>query len=306
MSENAKDEGERIAKVMARAGIASRRESERLIEAGRVSVNGKVLKTPAFKVTSMDRIEFDGNPIGKKDRVRVWRYHKPNDLVVTHKDEKGRKTVFDALPKELGRVISVGRLDLTSEGLLLLTNDGELARALELPSTGWSRHYRARAFGQITQAQLDTLQKGIMIEGVPTGPILAVMEKQQRNNVWISVTIREGKNREVRRALNELGLEVNRLIRVSYGPFQLGTLKAGEVEEVKSRILADQVGHMVPIDTSPEAKAVQVAKAKAGMKPKAKKSAPKDAPRKKRRPQNRNKPKPGQAGYRGRFKGGKR
>lgn len=238
---------ERIAKFLARAGIASRREAERFIEAGRVTVNGKKLTTPAFKVCDNDIVTFDGEVVGSKPSARLWRYHKPSGLVTSHRDEKGRETVFEKLPKELGRVISVGRLDLTSEGLLLLTNDGALARSLELPSTGWARRYRARAYGNVTQEALDTLQKGITIDGVKTGPIEAVLDKQQRGNVWISVTIREGKNREVRRALNELGLEVNRLIRTSYGPFQLGQLSRGETAEVRNKTLRDQVGHLVHI-----------------------------------------------------------
>ena len=242
-----KDGGERIAKRLARAGVASRRESERLIEEGRVKVNGTVLTTPAFKVTAKDVILFDNKPIGAKEPPRLWRYHKPSGLVTSHKDEKGRQTVFDTLPKSLGRVISIGRLDLTSEGLLLLTNDGALARALELPSTGWARKYRARAFGTVTQEQLDALKDGIIIDGISTGPIEAELERQQRGNAWINVTLKEGKNREVRRALSELGLEVNRLIRISYGPFQLAGLTKGQTEEVKNRILRDQVGHLVDI-----------------------------------------------------------
>lgn len=248
-----KHDGERIAKYLAHAGIASRRESERLIEAGRIKVNGRVLDTPAFKVTAKDTILFDNKPVGEKPVPRLWKYHKPAGLVTTHKDEKGRATVFDSLPKDLGRVISVGRLDLTSEGLLLLTNDGELARALELPSTGWARRYRARAFGTVTQEQLDDLKNGIMIDGISTGPIEAELERQQRGNAWISVTLKEGKNREVRRALSELGLEVNRLIRISYGPFQLAHLQKGGIEEVKNRILRDQVGHMVDIPAPEQA-----------------------------------------------------
>jgi len=240
-------QGERIAKVLARAGVASRRDAEKLIEAGRIKLNGKILNTPAIKVTEKDKILFDDKPIADKEPPRLWRYHKPSGLVTTHRDEKGRQTVFQHLPKDLGRVISVGRLDITSEGLLLLTNDGELARALELPSTGWARRYRARAFGTVTQEQLKALKKGIKIDGYQTGPIEAVLNKQQGGNVWITVTIREGKNREVRRALETLGLTVNRLIRTTYGPFQLGTLEGGKVEEVKNKILRDQVGHLVNI-----------------------------------------------------------
>jgi len=240
-------DGERIAKFLARSGVASRRASERLIEEGRIRVNGTVLKTPAFKVTDKDIVLFDNKPIAEKQPPRLWRYHKPPGLVTSHSDEKGRETVFDTLPKDLGRVISIGRLDINSEGLLLLTNDGELARALELPSTAWQRKYRARAYGRVTQEQLDTLKNGIAIEGIPTGPIEAVLDRQKGDNVWVSVTIREGKNREVRRALDSLDLRVNRLIRTSYGPFQLSNLAKGGVEEVKGRILQDQVGHLVDI-----------------------------------------------------------
>jgi 23S rRNA pseudouridine2605 synthase len=247
-----KNEGERIAKFLARSGVASRRESEKLIEAGRIKVNGKTLTTPAFKVTPKDTVLFDNSPVAGKAPTRLWRYHKPDGLVTSHKDEKGRETVFDALPDELGRVISVGRLDITSEGLLLLTNDGELARQLELPSTAWQRKYRVRAYGKVTQTDLDTLKNGIKIDGIKTGPIEAELERQKGDNAWISVTLREGKNREVRRALDTLGLHVNRLIRISYGPFQLGNLGKGEVEEVKARILREQVGHLVDI---PEPKA---------------------------------------------------
>lgn len=247
MNEMQSEAGERIAKYLARAGVASRRESERLIEAGRIKVNGKVLTTPAFKVTGKDKVLFDNKPVGRKEPTRLWRYHKPTGLLTAHKDPQGRPTVFDSLSKDLPRVISVGRLDMNSEGLLLLTNDGELARALELPSTGWIRRYRARAFGAVTQEALDALQAGIDIDGIPSGPIEAVLDKQQGGNAWITVTIREGKNREVRRALDTLGLKVNRLIRTTYGPFQLGQLNKGQVEEVKTRVLRDQVGHLVDI-----------------------------------------------------------
>ena len=239
---------ERIAKFLSRAGVASRREAERMIAAGRVAVNGKTLDTPATLVSARDTVEVDGALIGGPERVRLWRYHKPAGLVVTHNDERDRETVFDALPDDLPRVISVGRLDLNSEGLLLLTNSGELARQLELPATGWSRHYRARAYGRVTQEQLDTLRRGIEINGKRTGPIEATLERQQKDNVWVSVTIREGKNREVRRAMETLDLRVNRLIRTSYGPFQLGNLDKGKVEEVKPRTLKDQVGHLVEVE----------------------------------------------------------
>ena len=239
--------GDRIAKVLARAGVASRREAERMILAGRVKVNGTILRTPAHTVTGDDEVLVDDVPIAEKEPPRVWRYHKPPGIMTTHNDPGGRPTVFENLPEGMPRVISIGRLDMNSEGLLLLTNDYELARQLELPSTAWARKYRARAYGRITQEELDTLSKGIVIEGIPTGPIEASLDKQQGDNAWISVTIREGKNREVRRALDSLGLKVNRLIRLAYGPFQLGTLGKHEVDEVQRRVLRDQVGHMVDI-----------------------------------------------------------
>ena len=242
-------QGDRIAKVLARAGVASRREAERMILAGRVKVNGKTLSSAAMTVTDTDAIMVDDVPLAPKEPPRLWRYHKPPGMMTTHNDPEGRPTVFENLPAGMPRVISVGRLDMNSEGLLLLTNDGELARQLELPATAWARKYRARAYGRITQEQLDTLQKGIKIDGVPTGPIEAVLETQKGDNAWIAVTIREGKNREVRRALDSLGLSVNRLIRVAYGPFQLGTLAKHEVDEVQRRILRDQVGHFIDIPT---------------------------------------------------------
>lgn len=248
-ADNAKPnlDGDRIAKVMARAGVASRRDCEKLIAEGRVKVNGTVLTTPAFKVTRKDTILFDDQPIATKEPPRLWRYHKPEGLVTSHKDEKGRRSVFDNMPKDMPRVISVGRLDIASEGLLLMTNDGAIARALELPKTGFLRRYRARAFGFVTQEKLDTLKKGIKIDGIPTGPIEAMLDKQQGSNVWVTVTIREGKNREVRRALDTLGLTVNRLIRTSYGPFQLGNLPVGQVDEVPNEVLIEQIGHLVTI-----------------------------------------------------------
>jgi len=248
---------ERIAKFLARAGIASRRDSEKLVAAGRIKVNGKVIDTPATKVSAKDKVEFDDTVVAKKAPPRLWRYHKPDGLVTSHKDEKGRETVFSSLPKELGRVISVGRLDITSEGLLLLTNDGELARHLEHPSTGLSRRYRARAYGRVTQADLDSLKKGIKIDGILTSPIEAVLDSTSGDNNWITVTLREGKNREVRRAMEHLGLKVNRLIRVSYGPFMLGDLAVGKTEEIKHKVLKTQLGHLMdfPEPEAPKSRA---------------------------------------------------
>lgn len=235
-------EGERISKVMARAGVASRRDCERMIMDGRVTLNGKVLESPAVNVTGEDRIEVDGKAIGTIERTRLWIYYKPAGLVTTNHDPEGRPTVFDNLPEELPRVISVGRLDINTEGLLLLTNDGGLARMLELPSTGWLRRYRVRAHGSIDQARLDALREGIAVDGVLYGAIEATLDREQGHNVWITMGLREGKNREIKNVLGALGLDVNRLIRISYGPFQLGELEEGEVVEVKSRTLREQLG----------------------------------------------------------------
>jgi 23S rRNA pseudouridine2605 synthase len=230
-------EGERVAKVLARAGVCSRRDAERLIAEGRVAVNGVKLDTPAFKVGDRDTITVDGRAVRAAEPARMWRYHKPAGLVTTHRDPAGRDTVFDHLPPGLPRVISVGRLDLNSEGLLLLTNDGELARKLELPSNGWVRRYRARAFGRVTQGELDGLAGGVEVEGVRYGPIEARLERGQGANAWIEVAITEGKNREVRRVLEAIGLKVNRLIRIAYGPFELGALAPGAAEEIPRRSL---------------------------------------------------------------------
>ncbi len=207
-----------------------------------MKLNGKTLDTPAVKLSPGDKVSVDGRPVGAVEPTRLWRYHKPSGLVTTHRDPAGRPTVFERLPKKLPRVISVGRLDLTSEGLLLLTNDGALARRLELPSNGWLRRYRARAFGRVEQAELDRLKDGITIEGVRYGAIDAKLERGQGANAWISVSISEGKNREVRRVLEGLGLKVNRLIRVAYGPFQLGALEPGAVEEIPRKVLKEQLG----------------------------------------------------------------
>jgi 23S rRNA pseudouridine2605 synthase len=224
-------ETERIAKRIARAGVASRREAERLIEAGRVRLNGRVLKTPAQTVGPDDRIEVDGKPLAQPDPPRIWRYHKPVGLVTTARDEQGRPTIFDALPKRLPRVMTVGRLDLNSEGLLLLTNDGGLKRALELPATGWRRSYRVRAFGAVEEELLDDLRRGITVDGERFQPMEIDVERRSGRNAWIAVGLREGRNREVRRAFEAIGLTVNRLIRVGYGPFSLGDLPRGGVVE---------------------------------------------------------------------------
>jgi 23S rRNA pseudouridine2605 synthase len=235
-------EPERIAKVMARAGVASRRDSEAMIAEGRVSVNGTVLESPARDVGPDDVVLVDGEPLPARERTRMWLYHKPRGLVTTNHDPEGRPTVFDALPEDLPRVLSIGRLDINTEGLLLLTNDGGLARMLELPETGWLRRYRVRAFGSVTQDRLDNLRDGVAIEGVSYGPIVARFERQQGSNTWLTVDLREGKNREVKTVLEHLGLDVNRLIRVSFGPFQLADLPEGEVDEIRSRVLKDQLG----------------------------------------------------------------
>ncbi|WP_417250009.1 pseudouridine synthase [Celeribacter sp.] len=234
--------GDRIAKVLARAGIASRRDAETMIEEGRVTVNGRKVLSPALNVLKKDRITVDGQPVGEPEPPRLWIYHKPTGLVTTEKDEKGRETVFGNLPEGLPRVMSVGRLDLNSEGLLLLTNDGELKRKLELPDTGWLRKYRVRVKGTASEATLDTLRKGITIDGENFQPMEVVFDRQQGANAWLTVGIREGKNREIRRAMEHIGLTVNRLIRISYGPFRLNQIKPGEVEEVRYRVLRDQLG----------------------------------------------------------------
>lgn len=233
---------ERIAKVLARAGVCSRRDAERWIGEGRVAVDGQVLTSPAVTVTAESDVRVDGEPLPAPDRPRLWRYHKPAGLVTTHRDEKGRPTVFDALPKGLPRLISIGRLDLNSEGLLLLTNDGALARRLELPSTGWIRRYRVRVHGEVEPDRLTRLANGITIDGISYGPIRASLDRRQGSNAWLTMALREGKNREVRRVLEHLGLQATRLIRLSYGPFQLGNLPRGSVDEVPKKVLAEQLG----------------------------------------------------------------
>src|SRR5262245_36182717 len=237
--------GERIAKVIARAGLASRREAEAWIAAGRVAVNGEPIASPARNVTAADRVTVDGEPLPVRERTRLFLYHKPRGLLTTHADPGGRPTIFSALPKGLPRLISVGRLDVNTEGLLLLTNDGGLARTLELPATGWLRRYRVRAHGRVTQADLDRLRAGVTIDGIRYGSVEAAVDRIQGSNVWLTFAIREGKNREVKNVLGHLGLAVNRLIRLSFGPFQLGELAAGAIEEVKTRTLREQLGARV-------------------------------------------------------------
>ena len=241
MSED-KPEGERIAKAMARSGLCSRRDAERMIAEGRVLLDGEPVTSPARNVTENNVIQVDGKPLNAPEPARLWRYHKPTGLVTTHKDEKGRPTVFANLPKKLGRVVSVGRLDYNSEGLLLLTNDGEIARRLEVPSAGWMRKYRARLFGKVTQADLDKLATGVTIAGVAYGPIVADIERSKGVYSWATVSLKEGKNREVKRVMESLGLKVARLIRISYGPFQLGHLAEGQTEEIPARLWREQLG----------------------------------------------------------------
>ena len=235
-------EGERIAKVLSRAGIASRREAERLIELGEVKVNGKVITSPALNLTARDKITVRGEPVGQPEPPRLWLYYKPEGLVTSAADEKGRDTVFDHLPEDMPRVMSVGRLDLNSEGLLLLTNDGELKRRLELPSTGWTRKYRVRVKGNPTDVDLEPLRKGVTVDGEDFRPMTVKLDRHQGANAWLTVSLQEGKNREIRRAMSHIGLTVNRLIRISYGPFRLNELNPGEVEEVKPRVLRYQLG----------------------------------------------------------------
>jgi 23S rRNA pseudouridine2605 synthase len=236
------DKGERIAKVMARAGLCSRRDAERWITEGRVSVDGKVLTSPAVTVSPASVVKVDGKLLPEPETSRLWRYHKPAGLVTTHHDERGRPTVFDKMPEDIPRVISVGRLDLNSEGLLLLTNDGGLARELELPARGWIRRYKVRVHGEVDPERLAALGNGITIDRIAYGPIRAALERQQGSNAWLTISLQEGKNREIRRVMEHLGLPVSRLIRLAYGPFQLGHLARGAVEEVPRRILREQLG----------------------------------------------------------------
>ena len=251
-STNNWDEGERIAKYLARAGVASRREIERMIEAGEISVDGRKLTSPAFKVTGRERIKVGRRTIHAPEATRVWRYHKPSGLITTTHDPAGRRTVFDELPKSLPRVVTIGRLDLTTEGLLLLTNDGELARALELPKNAMTRTYRVRAHGKVTDEKLAELKSGITVDGIVYQPIDAVLDRETGTNNWLTVSLTEGKKREVRRALQAVELQVNRLIRINYGPFELGALKPGAVDEISEQGLRESLGHFLPAPATPQ------------------------------------------------------
>ncbi|MCI7421162.1 MAG: pseudouridine synthase [Alphaproteobacteria bacterium] len=238
---------ERLAKFMARSGVCSRRDAEELIKQKRVTVNGEIVSTPAYNVEGTEKILLDGEKLPEIEQTRLWLYHKPAGLLTTHKDTEARATVFDHLPAGLPRVISVGRLDLNSEGLLLLTNNGELSRKLELPENGWSRRYKVRVHGFINKNKLADLAKGVTVDGVNYGPVKAELESQNGTNSWLIVTLNEGKNREIRKLMKSIGLEVARLIRLSYGPFQLGSLKKGEVREIPQKVLKEQLGSKIEL-----------------------------------------------------------
>lgn len=239
-------EGERIAKIMARAGVCSRRDAEKLITAGRIAVNGKKITSPALNVGPDVLITLDGKPIPGAEPTKLWRYHKPAGLVTSHRDPGERPTVFSHLPPHLPRVVSVGRLDINSEGLLLLTNDGEMARRLELPAQGWVRRYRARLFGEVTQEALNRLAKGVTVDGVKYGPVTATLERAKGPYAWVMLSLKEGKNREVKRLMEHLGFQVARLIRVSYGPFHLGQMAEGTVDEIPPKVWREQLGMEKP------------------------------------------------------------
>lgn len=238
---------ERLAKFMARSGVCSRRDAEELIKQKRVTVNGEIIDTPAFNVDGSEKILLDGEKLPAIEQTRLWLYHKPAGLLTTHKDTESRATVFEHLPAGLPRVISVGRLDLNSEGLLLLTNNGELSRKLELPENGWSRRYKVRVHGFVNKNKLADLSKGVTVDGVNYGPVKAELESQNGTNSWLVVTLNEGKNREIRKLMKYIGLEVARLIRLSYGPFQLGSLKKGEVREIPQKVLKEQLGSKIEL-----------------------------------------------------------
>jgi 23S rRNA pseudouridine2605 synthase len=277
------DKGERIAKRIARSGLASRRDAERMIAEGRVKLNGRTVDTPATIVALADRIEVDGKPLATRERTRLWLFNKPKGLVTTNRDPQGRATIFTSLPRELPRLMTVGRLDINTEGLLLLTNDGGLARVLELPATGWLRRYRVRAHGEIDQPSLDKLRRGVTIDGMVYGAVEAKLDRVQGSNLWMTVGLREGKNREVRRVLEHLGLTANRLIRVSYGPFQLGDLKPGAVEEVRGRVLRDQLGEKLANAAGADF-AAPLREREAEPKPVSKMPRSRDAPQQQRKP----------------------
>lgn len=261
------DGKERIAKRMARAGIASRRDAERMILFGRVKLNGEVLTTPATVVGPDDVILVDDKPLPDAEPARLWRYHKAKGVMTTHRDPEGRPTLFDSLPPGMPRVISVGRLDYNSEGLILLTNDGGLARKMELPETGWTRRYRVRVHGRVDPQALVDLAKGVTVEGVRYGPIEAALDREQGTNAWVTLSLREGKNREVRRVMEHLGLPVTRLIRVSYGPFQLGDLQPGEIDEVQRKVVREQLGLAPKPEAQRSAKPSEKPRAKPGRRP---------------------------------------
>ena len=280
MTEPEEKKGDRIAKVMARAGLCSRRDAERWIAEGRVRVNGKTIDTPATLITDPTTVMVDGKPLSAPEEAQLWRYHKPPGLVTSHKDDQGRPTVFENLPPQIGRVVSVGRLDLNSEGLLLLTNDGGLARELELPSNDWVRTYRVRVFGFVDEHRLAELKDGITVDGVRYASIEAKIEKKTGRNAWLIISLTEGKNREIRRVMEYLDLQVNRLIRTSYGPFRLDQLERGDVQHIPRRQMIDQLGGKLESSSAP----IKTSK-KGWAKPKDKPNAkPKSKPRPKAGP----------------------